>query len=307
MKQILGERPYIGQKIWVCKQNEIIPQIVKAEKENYIQDLILDIPNKCPCCGADTFIKDDFLYCSNKECDGKLINKLDHFVGKKGLDIKGLSKATLQKLINWEWVNSISDIFELYQYRNEWYKKDGFGIKSVDNILEAIENSKECELWQFISAISIPLIGSTYAKDIAKHYTEWSQFIEDISLHEYDFTQWDGFGPNMNAALHNFNYDEANLIVNKYLHLKNNLFAIRNINDKLKNKTFCITGKLKQYKNRDELIADIENAGGKVVSSVSKNINYLINNDIDSFSSKNIKAKSLGIPIITEEQFNALL
>jgi len=195
MKQILGERPYIGQKIWVCKQNEIIPQIVKAEKENYIQDLILDIPKKCPCCGAETFIKDDFLYCSNKECEGKLINKLDHFVGKKGLDIKGLSKATLQKLINWEWVNSISDIFELYQHRDEWYKKDGFGVKSVDNILEAIENSKECELWQFISSLSIPLIGSTYAKDIARHCIAWGQFIEYITLYtnQYDFTQWDGF------------------------------------------------------------------------------------------------------------------
>ena len=312
MKQILGEHPYIGQKIWVCKQNEIIPQIIKAEKENYIQDLILDIPKKCPCCGADTFIKDDFLYCSNKECEGKLINKLDHFVGKKGLDIKGLSKATLQKLINWEWVNSISDIFELYQHRNEWYKKDGFGVKSVDNILEAIENSKECELWQFISALSIPLIGSTYAKDIARHCIAWGQFIEYITSYanQYDFTQWDGFGPNMNAALHNFNYEEANKIVNKYLYLKNTLFIspkdeVNNSN--INGINFVITGKLKKYKNRDELINIIENNGGKVLSSVTKNTNYLINNDINSTSSKNIKAKSLGIPIITEEQFDALL
>ena len=312
MKQILGERPYIGQKIWVCKQNEIIPQIVKAEKENYIQDLILDIPKKCPCCGAETFIRDDFLYCSNKECEGKLINKLDHFVGKKGLDIKGLSKATLQKLINWEWVNSISDIFELYQHRDEWYKKDGFGVKSVDNILEAIENSKECELWQFISSLSIPLIGSTYAKDIARHCIAWEQFMEYITLYanQYDFTQWDGFGPNMNAALHNFNYEEANKIVNKYLYLKNTLFIspkdeVNNSN--INGINFVITGKLKKYKNRDELINIIENNGGKVLSSVTKNTNYLINNDIDSTSSKNIKAKSLGIPIITEEQFDALL
>lgn len=309
MKQILGERPYIGQKIWVCKQNEIIPQIVKAEKENYIQDLILDIPNKCPCCGADTFIKDDFLYCSNKECEGKLINKLDHFVGKKGLDIKGLSKATLQKLINWEWVNSISDIFELYQHRNEWYKKDGFGVKSVDNILEAIENSKECELWQFISAISIPLIGSTYAKEMAKHEIDWHNIREDIEGN-FDFTHWENFGPNMNASLHNFDYFEADKLAFEILHLKNSLWINSEEKKKESNiseKNFVITGKLSHYKNRDELIAVIEAAGGKVISSVSKNTDYLINNDINSTSSKNIKAKSLGIPIITEEQLLALL
>lgn len=314
MKQILGERPYIGQKIWVCKQNEIIPQIVKAEKENYIQDLILDIPKKCPCCGADTFIKDDFLYCSNKECEGKLINKLDHFVGKKGLDIKGLSKATLQKLINWEWVNSISDIFELHQYRNEWYKKDGFGVKSVDNILEAIENSKECELWQFISALSIPLIGSTYAKEIARRCAGWLQFMECVGPHMigdgYNFMQWNGFGFEMDKSLHSFDYTEANELVSNVLHLKNSLWINPEEQTKESNisgKNFVITGKLSHYKNRDELVAVIEAAGGKVVSSVSKNTNYLVNNDINSTSSKNIKAKSLGIPIITEEQLLTLL
>ena len=155
--------------------NQIIPQIVRADTTFPLVPVeFFELPQVCPICGEPTIIKDDFLYCSNKACEGKLINKLDHFVGKKGLDIKGLSKATLQKLINWEWVNSISDIFGLYQYRNEWYKKDGFGTKSVDNILEAIENSKECELWQFISALSIPLIGSTYAKEIARKCFDWS-------------------------------------------------------------------------------------------------------------------------------------
>lgn len=254
MKQLLGDKPYIGQKIWVCKMNEIIPQIIKSEKENYIQDLILDIPNKCPICGESTIIKDDFLYCSNSNCEGKFINKLEHFVGKKGLDIKGLSKATLQKLINWEWVNLLSDIFKLYEYRNEWYKKDGFGIKSVDNILNAIENSKECELWQFISALSIPLIGSTYAKEIARRCSNWLQFMECIGPHmgiEYDFTQWENFGPNMNNSLHNYDYTEANELI-KILHLKNSLW--NNSKENQKNKyIFVITGKLNLFKNREEL------------------------------------------------------
>ena len=314
MKSLLGKNPYQGQHIIVVKMNQIIPQIVRADTTFPLVPVeFFELPQVCPICGEPTIIKDDFLYCSNPNCEGKLINKLDHFVGKKGLDIKGLSKATLQKLINWEWVNSISDIFGLYQYRDEWYKKDGFGVKSVDNILEAIENSKECELWQFISALSIPLIGSTYAKDIARHCAGWFQFMECIGPHMlnkngYNFTQWDGFGPNMDASLHNFNYDEADQIVNKYLHLKNTLFIEQKENNSnINGINFVITGKLKKYKNRDELVNIIENNGGKVLSSVTKNTNYLINNDINSTSSKNIKAKSLGIPIITEEQFDALL
>ena len=125
----------------------------------------------------------------------------------------------------------------------------------------------------------------------------------------YNFTQWNGFGPNMDASLHNFNYEEADKIVNKYLHLKNTLFIEQkeNISSNINGINFVITGKLKKYKNRDELINIIENNGGKVLNSVTKNTNYLINNDINSTSSKNIKAKSLGIPIITEEQFDALL
>jgi len=192
MKQILGKNPYQGQIVYVCKMNEIIPQIIKADTTFPLVPVeFFELIKTCPICGEPTVIKDDFLYCSNPNCEGKFINKLDHFVGKKGLDIKGLSKATLQKLINWEWVNCLTDIFKLYEHRTEWYKKDGFGVKSVDNILNAIEDSKECELWQFISALSIPLIGSTYAKEIARKCTGWLQFMECIGLHmgfEYDFT-----------------------------------------------------------------------------------------------------------------------
>ena len=314
MKQILGKNPYQGQIVYVCKMNEIIPQITKADTTFPLVPVeFFELIKTCPICGEPTVIKDDFLYCSNPNCEGKFINKLDHFVGKKGLDIKGLSKATLQKLINWEWVNSISDIFKLYEHRNEWYKKDGFGVKSVDNILEAIEDAKDCEMWQFVSALSIPLIGSTYAKEIARKEKGWLQFREDTETHmimSFDFALWDGFGPNMDASLHSFDYNEADYIVENYLHLKNSLFINPEDEQKiniLNKKIFCITGKLNKFKNRDELISIIENAGGKVISSVSNKTNYLINNDINSNSIKNIKAKSLGIPIITEEDLIALL
>lgn len=309
MKQVLGSFPYKGEKVWVAKMNMIIPQIMRAEQRTSFEDIHFELPKVCPICGEPTVVKDDFLYCSNPNCDGKFINHLDHFVGKKGLDIKGLSKATLQKLINWEWVTSLKDIFHLHSYQNEWAKKEGFGAKSVMNILTAIENAKECELWQFISALSIPLIGSTYAKEMCRHEPDWFCIREDIEG-GYDFTNWDGFGYEMNKSLHSFDYEEADKLAFEILHLKNSLYnnnEVNSTNNNLNGKILCITGSLNHFKNRDEAIAAIEAAGGKVTSSVSKKTNYLVNNDLESTSSKNVKAKSLNIPIITEEQLLELL
>ena len=312
----------MGDKIYVCKMNQIIPQIVRVEKlkeaytnYEYLNRTPLLIPTHCPYCGGETTIKDDFLYCTNKQCSGMLINRLDHFCGKKGLDIKGLSKATLQKLINWEWVNSISDIFKLYHHKEEWYKKDGFGVKSVDNILTAIkERSTNCELSSFICALSIPLIGSSYAKEIAKQCKDWIQFMECINNHMgqvYDFTKWDGFGFETDKALHNFDYTEANyLIDNNYVILKNSLYKTsENIssNTEITGKIFCVTGKLNIFNNRDELIKAVETAGGKVASSISKKTDYLVTNDTESGSSKNIKARQLNIPIINEKSLIDML
>lgn len=318
MNQILGMYPYKGQKIWVAKMNMIIPQVMRANPSFYSEpgvddmDRLLIPPKKCPCCGEDTYIRDDFLYCSNPNCEGKFINRLDHFVGKKGLDIKGLSKATLQKLINWEWIETIPDIFKLYQYNNEWYKKDGFGVKSVDNILNAIENAKNCEMWQFISALSIPLIGSTYAKQIAKQLETWQDFINYIVEPNNDFIHWEGFGYEMSKSLKKFDYSEAQYMIdNNFIHLKNSLYIgskeIIFTNSEINGKTFVITGKLINFKNRDEAKIKIEEAGGKVVDSVSKKTDYLVNNDINSISSKNQKAKQLNIPIITEAQLLDML
>ena len=298
VQQILG-RPYEGQLIKVVKQNMIIPQVTWGEKIDSDNDLIswFDPPEVCPICGGSTVIKDDFLYCSNPDCDGKFINHLNHFVGKKGLDIKGLSKATLQKLINWEWVTSLKDIFHLYSYQNEWAKKDGFGSKSVMNILTAIENSKDCELWQFISALSIPLIGSTYAKEIAKKCATWDDFRDTT-----DFLMWDGFGPEISSSLLDFDYEEADeLIKEEIIHLKNSLQNQQTVESNINGKIICITGSLNHFKNRSELKSFIEEHGGKVTDSVSKKTNYLINNDINSSSSKNKKAHELNIPILTED------
>lgn len=307
--------PFFGQKIKVFKANQIIPQISWAEEADLetmdpFLAFSITIPDVCPICGgiAEVVESDsgvENLVCVNPQCEGKLINRLDHFAGKKGLDIRGLSTATLEKLIDWGWVGNIREIFSLANFRSEWIKKDGFGPKSVDNILNAIENSKKCELHSFISALGIPLIGSTYAKTLSKLEPDWEHFRENVK-NRFDFTTFDGFGPEMCLAIRKFNYKEADELASEVLNITNSLWQNpeeEKQNNSLEDITIVITGKLYIYKNRAMLQSVIENAGGKVVGSVSKNTNILINNDADSATSKNLTAKKLGIPIMTEIEF----
>jgi DNA ligase (NAD+) len=311
----LLETPYIGQKVEVFKANMIIPQIASADTSLPEEAQVLITPGVCPICGEKLEIiqSDDtqFLICSNPSCEGKLINRLDHFCGKKGLDIKGLSKATLEKLMDWGWVYSLVDIFTLHEHKAEWVKKPGFGEKSVSNILNAIESSKTVTLDKFISSLGIPLIGTSVAKEMAKKEAGWVQIREDIEGN-YDFTKWNGFGEAMSNSLKSFDYREADDIFFKYLqstmtnpywideHATN---SIPKEEQPLSGKTVVITGKLTKFKNRAELSAAIEQKGGKVASSVSGNTDYLINNDNTSGSAKNVSAQKLGIPILTEQEF----
>ena len=263
----------------------------------------LTIPNHCPCCGHSTVIKGDFLFCENPTCPGKLINRLDHFCGKKGLDMKGISKATLEKLIDWGWLEDYTDIFELSTHKDEWVKKPGFGVKSVEKVLNAINTGANCELGQFIAALGIPLIGSTASKELAKHFKTWEKFVEAVE-DGFAFYTLPNFGSEMHNSIVEFNYAEARLLADHYIH-----FNVPEVSESalsgsdLTGKTFVITGKLTHFKNRDEIKARIEALGGKVTGSVSKNTNYLINNDVNSTSSKNATAKSLGIPILSESDF----
>ena len=271
--------------------------------------IYLTIPNKCPVCGGDTKIITSEsgvknLICTNPQCEGKLINRLDHFCGKKGLDIKGLSEKTLEKLIDWEWVNNITDIPKLKKHGEEWMQKPGFSFVSVSKILKSIDDAlAEAPLHAFISGLGIPLIGTRVAKQICEHVETWRDFRELIH-EDFDFTQWNGFGYEMNHALHDFDYEEADEIV-EYMTFKPEEHQDKSV--KLDSYTFVITGKLQNFKNRQELVDKIEAAGGKVASSVSSKTNYLINNDVNSTSSKNKKAKELGIPIITEEELMEMI
>lgn len=300
-----------GMTVGVYKANMIIPQIAYIKSTPGMMGMdIWHRPYTCPVCGGKVeLVKNndtENYVCTNPQCSGKLINQLDHFCGKKGMDIKGLSAATLEKLIEWGWVNSFIDLYFLDNYQKEWINKPGFGAKSVQNILDAIEKSKTNELWQFISAIGIPLIGSTVAKDICKHEFDWHNIREDIEG-GFCFMEWDGFGPEMDKAIRTFDYRTADRFVDEIGQLKNSLWnADKPAFTPLQGWTFVITGKTEKYKNRDELKAAIEAHGGKVTGSVTKNTTYLVNNDINSTSSKNVTAKKLGVKIITEKDLDDL-
>ena len=275
-------------------------------------EIYIKIPELCPFCNEKTIIKTSnngikTLWCSNENCNSKLINRLDHFCGKKGLDIKGLSKATLEKLIDWGWVKSYTDIFKLHEHKSDWIKAPGFGEKSVNKILDAIEEGKNCNLDRFIAAIGIPLIGARAAQDLENHFWHWNNFIKAIQS-GFKFYDLPNFGWEMHSSIVNFDYTEAIELADKYINvLAVELGVPEETAGAIDGKTFVVTGKLAHYKNRDELKTVIEKNGGKVVGSISGKTDYLINNDVNSTSSKNTSAKKLNIPIISEEDFLAML
>ena len=300
---------YKGQKVEVFKANMIIPQIASAEEPEDMPQYEypwFKRPDCCPVCGGEvkySKLNDSTnLTCVSPTCPGKLINRLDHFCGKKGLDMKGISKATLEKLIDWGWVSDFTDIFELSIRRGEWVQKPGFGAKSVEKVLNAINTGANCELHQFIAALGIPLIGSTASKELAKHFETWEKFVE-AAEGGFAFYTLPNFGSEMHNSIVEFNYAEARLLADHYIHFNVPEVAPAPVGESLAGKTFVITGKLTHFKNRDEIKARIEALGGKVTGSVSKNTNFLINNDVNSTSSKNATAKSLGIPILSESDF----
>lgn len=307
MNDILGDTPYIGQELDIYKANQIIPQVLQAVKYNWLKTPIVEklcIPTICPICGGPlervTEVVSETLMCNNTACPGKLINRLEHFVGKKGLDIKGLSKATLEKLVDWGWVSEFSDLYYLSAHRAEWIAQPGFGEKSVDNILNAIEGSRATTLTSFIAAIGIPHIGNSLAKELCKYIDSYEDFREKINS-KFDFTIIDGIANEKLYAILNYDYAEADKVANEMLSWTTS--AQTTTNNSLEGYTIVITGKLETFKNRDAFINLIIEHGGKVTSSISKNTSILINNDVDSTSSKNLTAKKLNIPIISEKEF----
>lgn len=292
--------PYVGQKLWVYKANLIIPQIDHAEHNPTVE---IELPETCPICGekvevvvSDSGVKS--LVCTNESCGGKLVNIIDHFVGKKGLDIRGLSKATIEKLIDAHWITNRLDIFSLKNHKNEWCQMKGFGTKSVSNILNAIEAAKNTTFEKFICSLGIPLIGSHASREISKTFFDYIEFRKSI-YDKFDFSSLEGFGSEMSSALLHYDYDEADEIY-AYLVVENPNAKAQS-NDELKGLKICVTGSV-AFGSRNEFKDFIEACGGKLTSDVTKNTNILIANKPET-SKKYLTAQKLGIPILTESEF----
>ena len=296
----------IGDRITVYKANMIIPQIA----ENLTKSDNLTIPSVCPVCGGATEVRQDsdtkMLYCSNTQCAAKKIKSFSHFVERNAMNIEGLSEATLEKFISLGFIKDFVDIYKLETYKDKITNLEGFGEKSYENIIASINASRECMLYALINALGIPGIGSANAKLLCKAFDNdldklLSATVEDISAVE-------GMGEILATGIVNYMQDEKNLkLIDK---LRKELNFIKIIVDEstqvLSGKTFVITGSLNNYVNRDELKSIIEEKGGKVAGSVSAKTTALINNDATSNSSKNKKAKELGVEIITEAQFEEM-
>ena len=295
----------IGDTITVYKANKIIPKV----HENLTKSNTLTIPDKCPCCGHHAKIHNEngskTLHCVNPDCKAKLFSKLVHAVSKNALNIDGLSESTLEKFINLSWISSIKDIYHLSDYEKQMKSLEGFGKKSVDKLLESVEKSRHTTLQRLLYAQSIPLIGKSATKDISKHCCDDIQAFVGLMNENYKFTCIDGFGTEMQKSLTNWWENNRDMFEDLMREFTFDSYTIISdvTQNTLQDKIFVITGKLHKFANRDTLVEKIESLGGKVSGSVSVKTNYLINNDTESSSSKNMKAKKLNIPIISEEDF----
>ena len=300
-----------GCTCYVTKSGEIIPYV---ERVDYDGKGTIQIPQACPVCGAPTVVikqnDSEVLYCTNDSCPGRFLGKLKTFVSKQGLDIDGLSEKTLEDLIRLHMVSCYEDIFNLFDHATRLKKVQGYGERSVNKLLESIEQSRRCDFPHFLTALSIPGIGAAQSKVIAKKFSTWAEFCAAI-FDGYDFSNLEGIGKVLNGNIQtwfNENYEEINKLA-EYMVFADAITAAQETGGgaDLSGKTFVVTGAVYIFKNRDELKKKIESLGGKVAGSVSKKTDYLINNDSTSSSSKNLKAKELGIPIITEEEFVKLI
>ncbi len=306
-----------GTHISVIKANKIIPKVIKV---NACVGTF-SVPDQCPVCHAPAVVNvsetsgTKTLHCTNAECPAKQLKKFARFVSKEGMNIDGISEQTLSKFINLGWVSEYADIYLLRSHIRELAQMEGFGEKSASNIMRSIDNSRNVEAHRLLYALNIPLCGLDVCKRLLSAYP-----LEDLVLEatrqgvdlftpqaepEAVFAHIDGIGPEKSASFVRWFRDEHNLARYQRLlpHLQVTAAAISPSGDRCQGLTFVITGDVHHYKNRNELKAYIESQGGKVASAVSGSTSYLINNDVTSTSGKNKKAKELGIPIISEDEF----
>ena len=297
----------IGDEIVVYKANMIIPQLA----ENKTKSGNIEIPHTCPACGGETKIEDEngirTLVCTNEFCSAKKIKSFSHFVSRDAMNVDGLSEATLQKMIDVGLLNEIYDIFTLKDHKEEILELEGFGEKSYQNLINAINDSKQPALANFIYSLGIPNVGLSNAKLICKHFKEDFNAIREADAE--DFIAIDQIGPMIAEAMVSYFHTPHNQKILEQLlqYVQFEKKEESKTEQILEGKTFVVTGSLDHFDNRKQLKEEIEQMGGKVTGSVSKKTDYLINNDKMSQSSKNKKAMELNIPILSEEDFLDLI
>lgn len=307
----------IGDEISVYKANMIIPQIA----ENLTRSGNVQIPDACPVCGGMTEIKCEAekkdvaketsagvetLYCVNAYCPAKKLKSFSHFVSRNAMNIDGLSEQTLDKFIDLGFLKEFNDLYHLDQYKDAIVSMEGFGEKSYQNLIEAIEHSKTTTLDRLINALGIPNIGEANAKLLCRHFKNNLEAMMQADVSEYESIE--GIGNIIAEEIVRYFHNEKNCVTINKLNAELTYVQEENTDEQIfEGKVFVITGSLNHFTNREELKELIERKGGKVTGSVSAKTDYLINNDVNSGSSKNKKAKSLNIPIISEEDFLAMM
>ena len=292
----------VGDTIEVYKANMIIPQIA----ENKTRSGVRDIPEVCPVCGGVTEIRKtndvESLYCTNPECQAKKIKSFTLFVSRDALNIEGLSEASLEKFIGRGFIHEFADIFKLSAHKAEIVEMEGFGEKSYENLMTGIERARTTTLARVIYSLGIPNIGLSGAKLICRQFEDEVEQV--LAADEEALAAIDGIGAVIAGSFAEYFRDAEKR--ERFERLLSRLTLVKEEvsgEQDLKGKVFVVTGSLTHFANRNELKDQIEKRGGKVTGSVTGKTDYLINNDTTSSSSKNKKAKELGIPIISEEDF----
>lgn len=297
----------VGDRIEVYKANMIIPQIAR----NLTCSGVRDIPRVCPVCGGETEIRQEgsakMLYCTNPRCQAKQIKAYALFVSRDAMNIEGLSEATLEKFIGRGFIQTYDDLFHLDRHREEIQEMEGFGEKSYQNLMESVERARETTLPRLLYSLGIPGIGVANARVICQETKASAEALPDLT--EEELSAVPGVGGVIAKAYVDYFEDETHRQV--YRELLGEVHIEQETVDEggrtLEGTTFVITGSVEHFANRSELKRLIESKGGKVTGSVTSKTSYLINNDAASTSSKNRKAKELGVPILTEEEFLQML
>jgi DNA ligase (NAD+) len=296
-----------GDTITVYKANMIIPQIA----DNLTRSGVDKYPHECPSCGGETDIRQDtevkLLFCTNDFCQAKIVKAFAHFVSRDAMNIEGLSEATLEKFIDEEYIKELDDIYKISQYNDKIIVLKGFGQKSYDKLIKSIEKSRKVKLSNFIYSLGIQNVGLSNAKLLCKYFNNNLINIRKATRNELLLIQ--GFGEIIaNTIYHYFSIEKNNIMVDNLLkEVDIETETVDEDSQILKDQVFVITGSLLNYENRNALKDHIESLGGKVTGAISSSTTYLINNDITSNSSKNKKAKELGVKIISEDTFSNML